>query len=86
MVYIIIRRNQIKLKFIKYTKNSDITWSFDLPFGLNSSFIVNFKYGFFADMEFDQRKKLDHVLHAITDLTNSVRIFGVYQKGKMQKG
>jgi prephenate dehydratase len=46
----------------------------------------NFKYGFFADMEFDQRKKLDHVLHAITDLTNSVRIFGVYQKGKMQKG
>jgi prephenate dehydratase len=46
----------------------------------------NFKYGFFADMEFDQRKKLDLVLHAITDLTNSVRIFGVYQKGKMQKG
>jgi prephenate dehydratase len=46
----------------------------------------NFKYGFFADMEFDSRKKLDQVLHAITDLTNSVRIFGVYQKGKMQKG
>ncbi len=46
----------------------------------------NFKYGFFADMEFNQRKRLDQVLHAITDLTNSVRIFGIYQKGKMQKG
>ncbi|MEY3738716.1 MAG: hypothetical protein RL544_1494 [Bacteroidota bacterium] len=46
----------------------------------------NFKYGFFADMEFDHRKRFDQVLHAITDLTNSVRIFGVYQKGKMQKG
>jgi len=46
----------------------------------------NFKYGFFADMEFDRRKRLDQVLQALTDLTNSVRIFGIYQKGKMQKG
>jgi prephenate dehydratase len=46
----------------------------------------NFKYGFYADMEFDKRKKLDQVLTAITGLTNSVKIFGVYQKGKMQKG
>jgi len=46
----------------------------------------NFKYGFFADMEFAQRKKLDQVLAAITELTNSVKIFGIYQKGKMQKG
>jgi prephenate dehydratase len=46
----------------------------------------NFKYGFFADMEFDKRKKLDQVLAAITGLTNSVKIFGIYQKGKMQKG
>ena len=46
----------------------------------------NFKYGFFADMEFDTRKKLDQVLAAITGLTNSVKIFGIYQKGKMQKG
>jgi ABC-type transporter Mla subunit MlaD len=36
--------------------------------------------------EFDKRKKLDQVLTAITGLTNSVKIFGVYQKGKMQKG
>jgi prephenate dehydratase len=46
----------------------------------------NFKYGFYADMEFDKRKKLDQVLTAITGLTNSVKIFGIYQKGKMQKG
>jgi len=46
----------------------------------------NFKYGFYADMEFDKRKKLDQVLAAITGLTNSVKIFGVYQKGKLQKG
>jgi len=46
----------------------------------------NFKYGFFADMEFDKRKKLDQVLAAITGLTNSVKIFGIYQKGKMKKG
>lgn len=46
----------------------------------------NFKYGFYADMEFDRRKKLDQVLTAITGLTNSVKIFGIYQKGKMQKG
>ena len=46
----------------------------------------NFKYGFFADMEFDKPKKLDQVLTAINGLTNSVKIFGIYQKGKMQKG
>jgi prephenate dehydratase len=46
----------------------------------------NFKYGFFADMEFDKPKKLDQVLAAINGLTNSVKIFGIYQKGKMQKG
>jgi len=32
---------------IKSYQDCDITWSFDLPFGLNSSFIVNFKYGYF---------------------------------------
>jgi prephenate dehydratase len=46
----------------------------------------NFKYGFFADMEFDKRKKLDQVLDSITVLTNNIKIFGVYQKGSMKKG
>ncbi len=46
----------------------------------------NFKYGFFADMEFDKRKKLDQVLDSIKELTNNIKIFGVYQKGSMKKG
>jgi prephenate dehydratase len=46
----------------------------------------NFKYGFFADMEFDKRKKLDQVLDAIKELTNNIKIFGVYQKGSIKKG
>ena len=46
----------------------------------------NFKYGFFADMEFDKRKKLDQVLDSIKELTNNIKIFGVYQKGNMKKG
>jgi prephenate dehydratase len=46
----------------------------------------NFKYGFFADMEFDKRKKLDQVLDSIKELTNNIKIFGVYQKGSIKKG
>lgn len=46
----------------------------------------NFKYGFFADMEFDTRKKLDQVLDSVKELTNNIKIFGVYQKGIIKKG
>lgn len=46
----------------------------------------NFKYGFFADMEFDKRKKLDQVLDSVKELTNNIKIFGVYQKGIIKKG
>lgn len=46
----------------------------------------NFKYGFYADMEFDTRKQLDRVLTSIQSLTNSVKIFGIYKKGKVVKG
>ena len=46
----------------------------------------NLKYGFFADMEFDKRKKLDQVLDSINELTNNIKIFGVYQKGNIKKG
>ena len=46
----------------------------------------NFKYGFYADMEFDARKQLDRVLRSIQSLTNSVKIFGIYKKGKVVKG
>lgn len=46
----------------------------------------HFKYGFYADMEFEQRKQFDQVMTSIATLTNSVKIFGIYQKGKIVKG
>ena len=46
----------------------------------------NFKYGFFADMEFDQKKQLDTMLKKIDSMTNSVKVFGIYKKGKLVKG
>ncbi len=46
----------------------------------------DFKYGFYADLEFDSRKQLDTVLRSIESLTNSVKIFGIYKKGKVVKG
>jgi len=46
----------------------------------------NFKYGFYADMEFDTRKQLNAVLTSIGSLTNNVKIFGIYKKGKVVKG
>lgn len=46
----------------------------------------NFKYGFYADMEFDTRKQFDAVLDSIQSLTNSVKMFGIYKKGKVIKG
>ena len=46
----------------------------------------NFKYGFYADMEFNNRQQLNEVLAAMDSLTNSVKIFGIYKKGKVVKG
>ncbi len=46
----------------------------------------HFKYGFYADMEFDHQKQLNQVLSAIEPLTNNVKIFGIYTKGKLIKG
>lgn len=46
----------------------------------------DFKYGFYADLEFDTRKQLDAVMKSIESLTNSVKIFGIYKKGKVVKG
>jgi prephenate dehydratase len=45
-----------------------------------------FKYGFYADMEFENKVQLDRVLKAMESLTNNVKIFGVYKKGKLIKG
>ena len=46
----------------------------------------NFKYGFYADMEFDSRKQLNDVMSSIESLTNNVKMFGIYKKGKVVKG
>ena len=46
----------------------------------------NFKYGFYADMEFDGREQLNKVLSSISSLTNNVKIFGIYKTGKVVKG
>ena len=46
----------------------------------------NFKYGFYADLEFDNRKQLEKILQSISNLTNSIKIFGIYKKGNVVKG
>ena len=46
----------------------------------------DFKYGFYADMEFDDRAQLDKVVDGIASLTNNMRMFGIYKKGKIVKG
>ncbi|TAG09353.1 MAG: chorismate mutase [Sphingobacteriia bacterium] len=46
----------------------------------------HFKYGFYADMEFDEQKQVTKMLKMIEPLTNSVKIFGIYKKGKLVKG
>lgn len=46
----------------------------------------NFKYGFYADLEFENIAQFHEVMQSIESLTNSVKIFGVYKKGKIVKG
>lgn len=46
----------------------------------------DFKYGFYADMEFENRKQLDNVLNGIGPITNTIKMFGIYKQGKVVKG
>jgi prephenate dehydratase len=46
----------------------------------------HFKYGFYADMEFDQLKQFENMMRKIETLTNNVKLFGIYKKGKLEKG
>ncbi len=46
----------------------------------------HFKYGFYADMEFDDQKQVTKMLKMIEPLTKNVKIFGIYKKGKLIKG
>jgi len=45
-----------------------------------------FKYGFYADIEFEQKKQLDKLLVELKLMTNSFKVFGIYKKGKVVKG
>lgn len=45
-----------------------------------------FKYGFYADIEFDHKKQLDKLMVELKSMTNSFKVFGVYKKGKVVKG
>jgi prephenate dehydratase len=45
-----------------------------------------FKYGFYADIEFEQKKQLDKLLAELKLMTNSFKVFGIYKKGKVVKG
>jgi prephenate dehydratase len=45
----------------------------------------NFKYSFYADLEFDNKKDFEKALAAIGKLTQNVEVFGIYQNGKLKK-
>lgn len=45
-----------------------------------------FKYGFYADVEFENSKQIEKVIAEVKDATNSFKVFGMYKKGKVVKG
>lgn len=45
-----------------------------------------FKYGFYADLEFENKKQFEKVLESVKTITNSFKVFGLYKKGKVVKG
>lgn len=45
-----------------------------------------FKYGFYADIEFDHKKQIDKLLVDLQLMTNCLKVFGLYKKGKVVKG
>jgi prephenate dehydratase len=45
-----------------------------------------FKYGFYADLEFDTLKQIEKVIGELKEVTNSFKVFGLYKKGKVVKG
>ena len=45
-----------------------------------------FKYGFYADLEFENLKQIEKVIAEVNDATNSIKVFGMYKKGKVVKG
>lgn len=44
-----------------------------------------FKYGFYADLEFDQLAQIEKVIENVKSLTNHTKVLGLYKKGKVVK-
>jgi prephenate dehydratase len=44
-----------------------------------------FKYGFHADLEFDDVNQFKGLLKKLVKKTENIRVLGVYQKGKYKK-
>jgi prephenate dehydratase len=45
----------------------------------------NWKYNFYADLEFEELKKFETALQKINKLAETVKVFGIYKKGKTIK-
>ncbi len=43
----------------------------------------DFKYSFHADMEFDSLKQFEKVIEDVKRITEELRIYGIYQRGRM---
>ncbi len=57
--------------------------------GINLSKLQSFpipgsdwKYSFHADMEFDSIDQFENIIHEIKEITDSLKVYGVYKKGK----
>ena len=42
----------------------------------------DWSYGFYADLEFENNKQLEFVYALLTDLTTSIKLQGIYKRGK----
>ncbi len=42
----------------------------------------DWKYSFHADMEFDSREQFENVIKKIKPVTEAIRVYGIYKKGK----
>ncbi len=59
----------------KYDCNLTKLQSFPIPGS-------NFDYYFYADLEFDNTKQLNNLLHQLPTVTKQHKLLGIYQKGK----
>jgi prephenate dehydratase len=44
----------------------------------------NFKYSFHADLEFETKNDFDNVIESIKNITQNLKIYGVYKNGKLK--